>query len=480
MFNRPLPAPARDIALLIGRVVLGVVLFAHGWQKLMIDGIAGTYGQFEKLGIPLAIVSASFASFVEFVGGVLLIAGALTTTVVALDMVVMVGAAGFVHITHGIFAQDGGWELVGVIVAAELALAATGPGRFSIDHLISSRRAREDAAQKRTQAPVHRAPTPNAGTFASVVRQSPSRAPQHVGVAAQFTRMAPHQAVGSSAYQQGSFQQPSFQDQPLPERSYPESSFQQLPQQAAPQTAPQSVSSPAPEPQAARTVERTGPQQARTGAYPAVATRVATSRPAAEAAHDEISRPEQAPAAPSQTGPSDAVASEVVRSEADAPTRTEQFALVPPVGQRTDAAAVADLVEPVARPEVAPTARPSAEVVAAPAEESARPADAHDTADARRPVDVAPLFEPRRPMEAQPSSDAQPYRSTQPAFTAPAAYGAPAGARPSSGAQPEAGPRPSYRPRPAFDGAQPEQRDNELPQRIRRAERVGFAATPFH
>jgi putative oxidoreductase len=158
MLNRPLPAPARDIAMLIARVVLGVVLFAHGWQKLIINGISATYGQFEKLGIPLAIVSASFTSFVEFVGGVLIILGALTTTVVALDLVVMVGAAGFVHVTHGIFAADGGWELVGVIVAVELALAAFGPGRYSVDDLLSRRRAREHAdLERRKSAPVMQA-----------------------------------------------------------------------------------------------------------------------------------------------------------------------------------------------------------------------------------------------------------------------------------------------------------------------------------
>ena len=157
MLNRPLPAPARDVVMVVGRVILGVVLFAHGWQKLMINGIAGTYAQFDKLGIPLAIVSASFASFVEFVGGVLIIVGALTTTVVALDLVVMVGAAGFVHITHGIFAQNGGWELVGVIVAAELALAAFGPGRFSVDHLIARRHDHErDELQRRMRRPVRR------------------------------------------------------------------------------------------------------------------------------------------------------------------------------------------------------------------------------------------------------------------------------------------------------------------------------------
>jgi len=163
--------------MLIARIILGVVLFAHGWQKLMINGISDTYGQFEKLGIPLAIVSASFTSFVEFVGGVLIILGALTTTVVALDLVVMVGAAGFVHVTHGIFAKDGGWELVGVIVAVELALAAFGPGRYSVDDVVARRRARERAdLERRRSAPVAQAPVVSAAftpaAFLIAVRKS--------------------------------------------------------------------------------------------------------------------------------------------------------------------------------------------------------------------------------------------------------------------------------------------------------------------
>jgi uncharacterized membrane protein YphA (DoxX/SURF4 family) len=100
-----------DIALLIGRLMLGVVLFAHGWQKLVINGIGGTYAWFQAMGIPLAIVATSFVTMVEFVGGALLLLGALTRVVVALHLLVMIGAAGFVHISHGLFAQDGGWEL---------------------------------------------------------------------------------------------------------------------------------------------------------------------------------------------------------------------------------------------------------------------------------------------------------------------------------------------------------------------------------
>jgi putative oxidoreductase len=104
-----------DIALLIGRLMLGVVLFAHGWQKLVIKGIGGTYAWFQAMGIPLAIVATSFVTVVEFVGG---------------------------------------WELVGVIAACELVLAATGAGRFSIDHLVHRGR------QARAMPPTTAAPSP--------------------------------------------------------------------------------------------------------------------------------------------------------------------------------------------------------------------------------------------------------------------------------------------------------------------------------
>lgn len=137
--NRFPPGPRGDVPLLIARIILGIVLFAHGIQKMIINGFGKTLEQFEALGIPLAIVSSAFVTVVEFVGGVLLLLGALTRVVVSLHIVVMVGAAIFVHASRGIFAQDGGWELVGVIAACELTLAAVGPGRYSIDHLLLPR-----------------------------------------------------------------------------------------------------------------------------------------------------------------------------------------------------------------------------------------------------------------------------------------------------------------------------------------------------
>lgn len=138
--NRPLPPAARDWALLIARALIGVVMFAHGYQKMLINGIGRTTEGFENLSIPLAIVAASFVTVVEFAAGALLIVGALTPIACGLMLVIMVGAGVFVHIPNGIFIADGGWELVGVIGAGLVALAGVGPGRFSVDHLVGRRR----------------------------------------------------------------------------------------------------------------------------------------------------------------------------------------------------------------------------------------------------------------------------------------------------------------------------------------------------
>jgi putative oxidoreductase len=143
--NRFRIAPGRDAALLLARLVLGTILFAHGYRKLVIDGIGRTSQGFEHMSIPVAIMSASFVTVVEVVGGVLLVAGLLTTLVAALEGVVMVGAAVYVHIPHGIFVTDGGWELVGAIGTALVVLAVAGPGRWSAAHLLQVHRHRAAA-----------------------------------------------------------------------------------------------------------------------------------------------------------------------------------------------------------------------------------------------------------------------------------------------------------------------------------------------
>jgi putative oxidoreductase len=137
---RALSGPARDVALLLARLVLGVVLIAHGWQKLMTKGIDATTQGFAEIGIPAAPVSAMFVIAVELLGGILVVVGAATALVGVLVALEMLGAVLFVHIGSGVFVSDGGWELAGLVGASALALAAAGSGRLSVDHAVSRRR----------------------------------------------------------------------------------------------------------------------------------------------------------------------------------------------------------------------------------------------------------------------------------------------------------------------------------------------------
>lgn len=134
-------APTSDAASLVARLLLGVVLVAHGWQKLTEKGIAAVADGFAGMGIPLPGVAAAFATAVEFGGGVLILVGLATPYVAVLVTLNMIGAGLFAgHWTGGVFVAKGGWELVGVIIAGALLLLAFGPGRYSIDHLLSARR----------------------------------------------------------------------------------------------------------------------------------------------------------------------------------------------------------------------------------------------------------------------------------------------------------------------------------------------------
>jgi putative oxidoreductase len=137
---RTLPPSVRDAALLVARLLLGVVLIAHGWQKVFTFGLGGTAQAFTGMGVPLAPVSAAYAGIVELVGGALILVGAATALVGVLVVLDMLGAALLVHVMNGVMVSDGGWELVGVIGALALVLAAVGAGRYSVDHALAGRR----------------------------------------------------------------------------------------------------------------------------------------------------------------------------------------------------------------------------------------------------------------------------------------------------------------------------------------------------
>jgi putative oxidoreductase len=138
------PSATQDLALLLVRLGLGGVLMAHGWQKLDEQTLEGTAAGFDAMGIPFAEAAAHYATWVELVGGGLLIVGFLTPFVGLLVIGDMAGAFWYAHRDAGVFASEGGWELVTMIALLALTLVASGAGRLSLDGFIAGGTRREE------------------------------------------------------------------------------------------------------------------------------------------------------------------------------------------------------------------------------------------------------------------------------------------------------------------------------------------------
>lgn len=128
-----------DAGLLLVRIVLGTIMAAHGAQKLFGwfggHGLAGTGGWLESMGFKPARLHASVTGLAEFGGGMLLALGFLTPLGAAAVAGVMIVAIATVHWSNGFFNTNGGYEFNLLIIASAIALAFTGPGDISIDHL---------------------------------------------------------------------------------------------------------------------------------------------------------------------------------------------------------------------------------------------------------------------------------------------------------------------------------------------------------
>lgn len=125
-----------DLALLIARVGIGIIFVAHGWQKLNEQGIEGVQAFFTSINAPLPEITAYVVTYLELVGGIMLIIGALTPLVGFLLFCDMAGAFLLVHVEHGVFVDDGGYELVLALGVGSLLIAAIGAGRISFDAMV--------------------------------------------------------------------------------------------------------------------------------------------------------------------------------------------------------------------------------------------------------------------------------------------------------------------------------------------------------
>lgn len=132
------PTPVHDVGLLLLRLVVGLSMAAHGTMKLFGwfggPGLSATGKGFTMAGYPAGEAMAVLAGLSETLGGLGLALGLLTPLAGA----ALIGV--FVNIldVRGLSAYfpPKGVELEVVLFAAVVTLTLTGPGRFSVDHVL--------------------------------------------------------------------------------------------------------------------------------------------------------------------------------------------------------------------------------------------------------------------------------------------------------------------------------------------------------
>lgn len=125
---------AIDLALLVLRLWLGIVMLAHGINHGR--NLEGTASWFESKGFRQAGLNARASAGAEVAIGLGLIAGFLTSLAAAGLISIMVVAFGAIHRFSGFFVfarPDEGYEYVATLSVAALVLAVLGPGSVSVD-----------------------------------------------------------------------------------------------------------------------------------------------------------------------------------------------------------------------------------------------------------------------------------------------------------------------------------------------------------
>ena len=142
---RKLLATDDNIGTTVLRLVLGVVFFAHGAQKMLGwfggHGFSATMGAFTGMHIPAALAFLAIAA--EFFGSLGLIVGLLTRIAAFGIFCNMVVAILAVHLRNGFFmnwmgTQKGeGYEYHLLVLAITVFLMIRGGGAASLDRMLS-------------------------------------------------------------------------------------------------------------------------------------------------------------------------------------------------------------------------------------------------------------------------------------------------------------------------------------------------------
>ena len=124
-----------DIAYLIVRVTVGLLLIPHGWTKV-VTGITGISGSFTRIHLEPALLFTIVSMFNETIGGVLIAIGLFTRPIAALIVIEFLILLFWVHIPRGYGQSVVGAEFPLMWLLMLIAVMLRGGGPYSLDRKI--------------------------------------------------------------------------------------------------------------------------------------------------------------------------------------------------------------------------------------------------------------------------------------------------------------------------------------------------------
>lgn len=135
-------ATRAGFGLTVVRILVGIIFVAHGSQKLFGAfggyGLEGTGQYMASLGLTPGYLMALLSGSAEFFGGLGLVVGLLARPAAVVLAATLVVAILSVHISHGLFMANNGYEFALALLGGVVAVLIEGAGKFSLDRTIGN------------------------------------------------------------------------------------------------------------------------------------------------------------------------------------------------------------------------------------------------------------------------------------------------------------------------------------------------------
>ena len=164
----------KDIALMLTRISMGVIMVTHGWHRWQNEGITEEANILEHAGIPNPGLMVWLLIGFEVIGGIFLIFG-LATPVIGLGLMVLNIGIILTLRSHTFYVHNSGWEYNAVMTIVGLMLMTHGAGRIGLDNLFRTPKDIQPQAEEQPKRPARSLPEEPAHSLPDEWDDTPAR-----------------------------------------------------------------------------------------------------------------------------------------------------------------------------------------------------------------------------------------------------------------------------------------------------------------